>query len=226
MTPSNNPVPGSRRDKDSPSLVSHYLISIMVGLVCATFAYWNLRYVLKASTFNLQTFLYLAIFVRNTSIAVLFLIRRPARISSRQIKEWLAAAAGTFAGFAYTQQGAIPLLPYYTYRIAFVLMGLAIVLSITAILSLGRSFGVVPANRGIKTGGLYAIVRHPIYACYMCYDIVFLTLRFSWLNLLVFWTFCIATYLRSRYEERVLRQDAAYRRYADKTRYMFFPKII
>ena len=226
MNPSKNPVPATRTDKDPPSLVPHYLINIMVGLVCASFAYWNLRYVLKAGILNLQTFLYLAIFVRNASIALLFLIRRPARISSRQIKEWLVAIVGTFAGFAYSQQGAIPLLPSYTYRTAFVLMGLAIVLSITAIFSLGRSFGIVPANRGIKTGGLYAIVRHPIYACYMCYDIVFLTLRFSWMNLLVFWTFCIATYLRSLYEERVLRQDAAYRRYAEKTRYMFFPKII
>ena len=35
---------------------------------------------------------------------------------------------------------------------------------IAALLSLQRSFGIVPANRGIREGGLYRIVRHPLYA--------------------------------------------------------------
>ena len=39
---------------------------------------------------------------------------------------------------------------------------------------LWRSFGVVPANRGIKTGGLYRFVRHPIYAGYAITHIGFL----------------------------------------------------
>ena len=226
MNPAKQPVPMSGSDNSPPSRIQHYLINILVGLVCAVFAYWNLRVVLTAGEFNLQIFLFLAIFLRNGSIAVLFLLRRPARVSSKQLKEWLAAIVGTFAGFAYTQKNAYPLLPATAYGTAFALMGAALVLSILAVLSLGRSFGIVPANRGIKTRGPYAVVRHPIYACYLLYDMLFLSLRFSWLNLLVFGTFCLSTYLRSRYEEKILLQDAAYRQYVQETPYMFFPKII
>ena len=34
-------------------------------------------------------------------------------------------------------------------------------------LSLGRSFGLMPANRGIVSTGLYRVVRHPIYLGYL-----------------------------------------------------------
>ena len=30
-------------------------------------------------------------------------------------------------------------------------------------ISIGRSFGLIPANRGIVSSGLYRLVRHPIY---------------------------------------------------------------
>ena len=34
-------------------------------------------------------------------------------------------------------------------------------------MSLGRSFGLMPANRGIVSTGLYRVVRHPIYLGYL-----------------------------------------------------------
>ena len=33
--------------------------------------------------------------------------------------------------------------------------------------SLGRSFGLTPANRGIVSTGVYRLVRHPIYLGYL-----------------------------------------------------------
>ena len=48
--------------------------------------------------------------------------------------------------------------------LVFQLAGMLI--SITGLLSLNRSFGIVAANRGVKTTGMYRFVRHPIYAGY------------------------------------------------------------
>ena len=39
--------------------------------------------------------------------------------------------------------------------------------------TLGRSFGLTPANRGIVSTGVYRIVRHPIYLGYLITHIGF-----------------------------------------------------
>ena len=44
-------------------------------------------------------------------------------------------------------------------------VGLSVV--IAGKVSLGRSFGLMPANRGIVSTGLYRLVRHPIYMGYL-----------------------------------------------------------
>ena len=41
-------------------------------------------------------------------------------------------------------------------------------------LTLGRSFGLVPANRGVVIRGPYALVRHPIYSGYLITHLAFL----------------------------------------------------
>ena len=91
------------------------------------------------------------------------------------------------------------------------MIGLLIV--IAGKVSLGRSFGLIPANRGIVSTGLYRLVRHPIYLgtssrtsrssaptrhrgtsrCFVIADIALLA--------------------RAVCEERTLSRDAAYRSY-------------
>ena len=44
-----------------------------------------------------------------------------------------------------------------------VLMHIGFILHIIALSFLGRSFGIIPANREIKTSGVYGFVRHPLY---------------------------------------------------------------
>src|SRR5262245_24157655 len=41
-------------------------------------------------------------------------------------------------------------------------------------ISLGRSFALIPANRGIVSSGLYRVVRHPIYLGYLITHVAFL----------------------------------------------------
>ena len=45
--------------------------------------------------------------------------------------------------------------------------GIGLILVIVAKLTLGRSFGIAPANRGIVMRGPYTIMRHPIYTGYL-----------------------------------------------------------
>ena len=213
-------------ERSPSSFVVHYLINIFAGGLWAIWAYYNIQQAFKAPESSWQAFLYFTLFFRNSSLMILFLIRRPARVSSKQIKEWLVAFLSTFISVFYGIEGGYSLFNSYYRSAIYVAMILAIILSMLAILSLGRSLGIVPANRGIKSRGLYSIVRHPIYACYIIFDIAFMNVNFSWLNLFVFCTSLLALYLRAIYEERFLRMDPAYQEYAEKTRYMFLPGII
>ena len=120
-----------------------------------------------------------------------------------------STVAGMFITYLYviigTKPICLPLLPA-----AYVLMVVMAFLSVIAIINPGRSFGIVPANRGIKTRGFYAVVRHPIYTLYMLHDIRWNLHCSSVHNCCVFVLYCLITYSRAKREERILRHDPAY----------------
>lgn len=156
----------------------------------------------------------------------MFLIRRPAHRSSVAPWEWIIAVYGTFIGYLYVFQGPNPLLPLPFIIGASLLKLVVSLLMIVAIFSLGRSFGIVPADRGIKTGGLYRFVRHPIYSLYLISDALdMIGGKFVWMNGAVFVSFILATYLRAVYEERILSQNPEYKDYLRQTPYRLFPGI-
>src|SRR6266516_7763001 len=97
-------------------------------------------------------------------VAVAFLIRRPPQAVSWRAGNWLVAFAGTFGGLLLRPGGAHPAWGVET---GFGLQLVGLVIAITSLLALGRSFGFVAADRGLKTRGPYAVVRHPIYASYL-----------------------------------------------------------
>lgn len=57
----------------------------------------------------------------------------------------------------------------------------------TAKVTLGRSFGLLPAQRGLVMKGPYRFIRHPIYFGYLIGHIGFLLANLSWRNMCV-WT--------------------------------------
>ena len=215
-----------RTRKLSLSVLASYLINISAGVFFAFFAYANIRTLLALPELNFQALVYLAMFSRNSSLILLFIIRRPATESSKKVKEWLVAVFGSFVGCFYSRNGLLPDISSFYHTIVWTAMILAVLLTVLALVSLGRSFGVVPSNRGIQTRGLYSIVRHPVYASYILFDIIFLSIAFSLFNLSIFCVSSSAQYLRTIYEERFLIRDPLYQQYAEKTRYRFFPSII
>ena len=79
-----------------------------------------------------------------------------------------------------------------------------LLLVIAGKLSLGRSFGLMPANRGIVSTGLYRLVRHPIYLGYLITHYAFVAANASMWNMILLVTADLALMVRTVCEEWVL----------------------
>ena len=99
------------------------------------------------------------------------------------------------------------------------------VLATIAVASLGRSFGIVAANRGVRTTGFYRFVRHPLYGSYMVSYFGFLLGNLSLWNVALIVITILCQYARAVAEERILLQDPAYQAYASQVRYRFIPYV-
>jgi protein-S-isoprenylcysteine O-methyltransferase Ste14 len=103
--------------------------------------------------------------------------------------------------------------------VAVALQATGFLLGIAAKLTLRRSFGILPANRGVVTSGCYRYVRHPMYLSYFVRDLGFLLANFGIQNalvVLVHWALQLGRILR---EERLLSADPGYKAYAKRVRY-------
>jgi protein-S-isoprenylcysteine O-methyltransferase Ste14 len=105
------------------------------------------------------------------------------------------------------------------------LSAVGLVIVIGGKLSLGRSFGLMPANRGVVSTGLYRIVRHPIYMGYLICHVGFVAANGAPWNLLTLLAADIALMIRAICEERVLALDPAYRDYQQKVRWRIIPGL-
>ena len=110
--------------------------------------------------------------------------------------------------------------------ITFPLITAGTALALVAKLSLRRSFGLVPANRGVKVGGAYRFVRHPMYTGYVLNHIGFLLVFFSAWNVCVYALTWVLLYLRAIEEEKFLLQDPEYVDYASKVKARMIPGLV
>ena len=107
--------------------------------------------------------------------------------------------------------------------VGFSAVGLLVV--IAGKISLGRSFGLIPANRGIVSTGLYRLVRHPIYLGYLITHVAFVAANPTIWNIAVLVTADIALLARAVCEEGTLARDEAYRRYQTHVRWRVVPGL-
>jgi protein-S-isoprenylcysteine O-methyltransferase Ste14 len=164
-----------------------------------------------------------ALFVLAGELIVLgfVIFGRPAVKSSASTKEWLIAFAGTSAP-TFVVVGGTPLLPL---QVVFWVCLTGLSLQIAAKINLNRSFGIVPANRGVVTDGFYSIVRHPVYASYLVGHVGFLLLNPNWWNLAVYTAGLSFQVSRMIMEEGLLSQDPAYAAYRQHVRYRLVPGV-
>jgi protein-S-isoprenylcysteine O-methyltransferase Ste14 len=152
---------------------------------------------------------------------MLVLIRKPGAVAATPYA-FLIALLGTAAPLLIRPTGGIALA---TPTVTLIIMTAGALLSVGAKLFLNRSFGIVAANRGVKQGGPYSLVRHPMYLGYIITQAGFLLAVFSPLNVAMYaiaWTFQI---LRILEEEKFLRTDDAYVSFSRSTRWRLVPGL-
>jgi protein-S-isoprenylcysteine O-methyltransferase Ste14/uncharacterized membrane protein (UPF0127 family) len=164
----------------------------------------------------------LPLLLQETLLVVLFLARRRSRATSSRATDWLLGVAGTF--LPLLMRGSEPLGTLVWLGRPVQVIGL--VLALVAVAGLGRSFGIVAANRGVQTGGLYRLVRHPLYGAYIVTYVGYLLSYPRASNLVLVAVTVAVMYARSVAEERVLADDPEYRAYHGRTRWRFLPGIV
>jgi len=166
---------------------------------------------------SLQSFGVLAV---NTLFLVLFLTRKPAKAETSSVPLWLLGFAGT----------ALPLLLRPTAgrsdsSLGSIIALCGLVMLAGALLSLRRSFAVVPGNRGIQSGGMYRLVRHPVYLSELITLLGLVLANPTALNAVIWVCECALQLARARAEERFLAADPLYAVYCARVRHRLIPWI-
>lgn len=150
----------------------------------------------------------------------LLLVRRTATAFSSNTLDYVYALVGLGAPLFFR-----PVEGYAGSALAVLLELAGAFFVVGAFLSLNRSFGIAPENRGIKTRGFYRIVRHPMYLGYILAETGFVIGNFSQYNLLTLLIAIVFLILRVRAEERFLREDPAYHEYTKRTPWKLIPLV-
>ena len=153
-------------------------------------------------------------------VVVAYLIRRPARLVSQRPIDWLLAFGGTFGGVLLRPSGSHP---HWGVVAGFDVQMIGLVICVASFVALGRSFGFAAADRGLKQGGPYSIVRHPIYASYFFIQIGYLLQSLSLQNALVVAFICSCNVGRALVEERLLISSTSYGEYRSRVRWRLLP---
>ena len=163
----------------------------------------------------------LLLLVSETLVVALTLVRRSAAVVDRS---WTARTLTVIATFGppLVRPGGLAIAPEFL-TIAISAVGLMIV--VLGKLSLGRSFGLTPANRGVVRTGLYRIVRHPIYLGYLITHVGFVLANPAGWNVAVLALADVALLLRAICEEKTLALDPQYREYMDRIRWRIVPGV-
>ncbi len=192
-----------------------YVQDAALVVLTTVFVWVHLQAVLAGSLKNVP------FVVEQLVLVALFLTRRrPQAVTTRPF-DWAAAAIGGWLPLAYQIDGA----PAAAERVGTAIQMAGVSAAALCILYLGRSFGIVAANRGLKTSGPYRIVRHPIYAAHVITGVGFLLANLSVVNGVLLAAVVAGQLLRIRAEERLLVATADYAEYARRVRWRLFPFV-
>jgi protein-S-isoprenylcysteine O-methyltransferase Ste14 len=174
-----------------------------------------LAYSLSFRPYNL-----IALFSESLMVFFIVFRRNPKTVTFRPL-HW-AVAFGATACPLFLRPGGQLFLPTVFGTVP-MLAGLLI--SIWAMLSLRRSFGLVAANRGLVQTGPYLLVRHPMYAGYMLVNAGFLINNPTLWNLAVVALTMGLQIARVFIEDEVLADDSEHANFKNRVRYRLLPGL-
>jgi protein-S-isoprenylcysteine O-methyltransferase Ste14 len=164
----------------------------------------------------------LMLLISEALVAVLTVFRRRALVVDRSILAGFVTIISVAAPPLLRPTDVAALLPDLA-TAAISCAGLALV--IAGKVTLGRSFGLVPANRGVVDRGPYVMMRHPIYTGYLLCHIGFLAAHPDAMNALLMACADTALIVRALLEERILRRDERYRAYCSRVGWHLVPGV-
>jgi protein-S-isoprenylcysteine O-methyltransferase Ste14 len=164
----------------------------------------------------------LLLLASETLVVVLTVLRRTTSIVDRSVKARVLTAL-SMVGPVLVRPASVPALAPEAMTVLLSAAGLLVVIG--GKVSLGRSFGLMPANRGVVSTGLYRLVRHPIYMGYLVTHVGFVAANPTLWNVVALAGADLALVWRAVCEEETLRKDEAYRRYQTTVRWRVLPGI-
>lgn len=197
--------------------VGSFLVNALLALFFAFFAVQHFVFAQRTGLWATT----LPIVVQEAMLVALFLTRRRSLGTSPRPLDWVVGIIGTVLPLFFRATTDASSLQ----AVGAVLQICGLTIAIVGLQALGRSVGVVAANRGVKLSGLYRQIRHPMYSGYMLsyagYVAAYPNLRNGIIIAITF----VALFLRAAAEERFLRQDPAYEEYLTRTRWRFLPFV-
>lgn len=164
----------------------------------------------------------LLLLVSEILVVVLTVMRRSAATVDRSMRARVLTTL-SMLGPPLLQPGPLTAIAPEVLTVALSVAGLAIV--IAGKVTLGRSFGLMPANRGIVSSGVYRLVRHPIYMGYLLTHVAFLAANPSVWNITALVAADAALLARAICEEATLARDERYRTYQQQVRWRVCPGL-
>jgi protein-S-isoprenylcysteine O-methyltransferase Ste14 len=164
----------------------------------------------------------LLLLASETLVVILTVMRRSSSIVDRSPRARVLTAISMMGPFLVRPATTTALAPEAA---TVLLSGVGLSVVIGGKLSLGRSFGLMPANRGIVSTGLYRVVRHPIYLGYLITHIGFFAANPTPWNAVILICADLALMWRAVCEEQTLQQDPSYQSYLQAVRWRVLPGV-
>jgi protein-S-isoprenylcysteine O-methyltransferase Ste14 len=194
-------------------LVARAIIIVLFSMMCVRFA---------TDFVDTGRITGLFLLLSEAIVVALTLVRRSARALDRSIKARILTTVSVLGPPLLAPAAVAPVAPEAA-TVAMSCVGLGIV--IAGKITLGRSFALLPANRGIVSTGLYRVVRHPIYMGYLVTHLAFLAASPSTWNIFALVIADAALLARAVCEEQTLARDPAYRDYQTRVQWRVVPGV-